>query len=322
LPKVIDWVTQNGTIISAISGTRGPLRTKPFAGDFDMGLVRQIGLTCDGVAVSSSELSQVAAALSKQVQRDFAEIWEVSATVDGFPTLEDVPAGHWPIIIMNDPNGGGYHTDKNGQPFAIVDFGTRPWSLTASHECMEMLADPFGNRLQEADLLEQAVEFGESRDRVRYLVEVCDPSESGQFSYSVNGELVSDFYTPQFFDPLKSPGVRYSFTGAIDGPRKVLDGGYISWERPTDGHWLQLRMFSDQFVTGPHVLDLTDKLGFTGITGGQSLRAAIDRVTRPPKYEAGLRHSQLTAARGRGDSTAAARRARARELRALIATLR
>jgi hypothetical protein len=60
----------------------------------------------------------------------------------------------------------------------------------------------------------------------------------------VNGVLVSDFYTPHFFDPVPAPGVRYSFTGAITKPLDVLDGGYVSWWDPATNHFFQ------QIVTG------------------------------------------------------------------------
>ena len=183
-----------------------------------MALPRKVALVPFEVDVSMSELTRVAAALSKQVDRDFRPLWGVDATVDAFANLEDVEIDYWPLIIVEDVSGAaGVHLDKDGQPFALIEFGEQ-WSLTASHECLEMLADPFGNRLVAADLLEQAVNLGQDQHRVRYLVEVCDPSESGQYAYTVNGVLVSDFYTPHFFDPVPSSGVRYSFTGAIDGP--------------------------------------------------------------------------------------------------------
>src|SRR5206468_581040 len=47
-------------------------------------------------------------------------------------------------------------------------------------------------------------------------------------------------YTPHFFDPGPAPGVRYSFTGGLKGPRQVLDGGYISWYDPVSQHVFQL----------------------------------------------------------------------------------
>jgi hypothetical protein len=65
--------------------------------------------------------------------------WDVKATVDVFPRLEDVPIGYWPIIVMDDiqtPGAAGVHEDKNGQPFALVTSSDHleGWSLTASHE--------------------------------------------------------------------------------------------------------------------------------------------------------------------------------------------
>src|SRR5262245_17735598 len=152
------------------------------------------------------DVARVTAALQRQAIRDFRPVWEVEATVDSFPTLEDVPVGYWPILIQEDintPGAAGVHLDKDGQPFALVAM-SRSWSLTASHELLEMLADPFGNRLVPG----QSPKRGQGR--VEFLVEVCDPSEADEFGYTVNDILVSDFYTPHFFDPVKNAGVRYS----------------------------------------------------------------------------------------------------------------
>ena len=89
--------------------------------------------------------TRVAAALSKQASRDFGPIWKVAATVDAFTSLEDVPADYWPVIVQRDvEDAAGFHDDENGQPFAVVEYGPG-WSVTASHEVVEMLADPFGH---------------------------------------------------------------------------------------------------------------------------------------------------------------------------------
>ena len=202
---------------------------------------RQIAIVPDGsVDVSGSELSRVGAALQKQVARDFAPIWRRRASVDAFPSLEDVPLGYWPVVIVRDVrNAAGVHLDNNGQPFALVEFGP-DWSLTASHETLEMLADPFGSRL----VAGQSPKRGQGR--VEFLVEVCDPCEAGEYAYSVNGLLVSDFYTPHFLDPVSAGAVRYSFTGAITAPRRVLPGGYLSWLEPVSGEWWQLQYFGEK----------------------------------------------------------------------------
>ena len=107
------------------------------------------------------------------------------------------------------------HLDQDGQPFALVE-ASPSWSLTASHEVIEMVVDPWGSR---------TVPGGSpmaGQGLVDILVEVCDPSGGAQWGYTVNGYLVSDFCTPNYYDPVGAPGVRYSFTGALTGPRQIL----------------------------------------------------------------------------------------------------
>lgn len=196
----------------------------------------QLALVSEVKDVSPSELCRVSAALQRQVARDFGPIWEINATVAAFIDLEDVPVGYWPMIVEKDleqPGAAGIHLDKDGQPFSLIEY-SNTWSLTASHECLEMLADPFGNRLAPGQSPKA------NQGRVEFLVEVADPCEAVAFSYKVNGQMVSDFYTPSYFDPVTAAGVRYSFTGAVHKPRQVLDGGYVSWHEPVTDHWWQL----------------------------------------------------------------------------------
>jgi hypothetical protein len=226
-----------------------------------------------------SDLARVAAALQRQVARDFAPLWDVSATVDGFPRLEDVPVGYWPMIIVPDVRGAaGIHLDKDGQPFALIEM-SNSWSLTASHEMLEMLADPFGNRLVPGPSVKRG------QGRVEYLVEVCDPSQASEFGYTVNDVLVSDFYTPRYFDPVRTVGTRYSFTGAIERPRQVLRGGYVSWHDPKADRWWQQVWFGAR-------KEYRDLGVFEG--GMESLRAEIDKVTPHPELVQGLRKSDKT----------------------------
>jgi hypothetical protein len=102
-----------------------------------------------------------------------------------------------------------------------------------------MLADPWGKRLIAGPSIKP------DQGRVEYLVEVCDPCQSSECAYTVNGEIVSDFYTPNYFDPVSAEGVRYSFFGKISAPRQVLRGGYLSW-RDENRRWWQ-----SQWYTGP-----------------------------------------------------------------------
>jgi hypothetical protein len=230
-------------------------------------LPTELALVSDTDQITCPQLNQVAAALQKQASRDFGVIWSVTSTVDGFTVLEDVPLGYWPIIVRDDidiPGVAGVHSDDNGQPFALVQFSDS-WSLTASHEMLEMLADPAGDRL----IAGQSPKSDQGR--VEFLVEVADPSEDPQFGYTVNGLLVSDFLTPQFYDPVWVPGVRYSFGGHIPGPRQIVQGGYISWHEPVSDHWWQQIWFNTLRPTFRDLGKLTARSG--------SLRSAIDART-------------------------------------------
>jgi hypothetical protein len=243
--------------------------------------LQHLALVTESTQVPVADLMKVSAALQKQAARDLSPIWEVSATVDPFDKLEDVPDGAWPMIIMDDigfDGAAGIHLDRDGQPFALITADTEldRWALTASHEMCEMLVDPFGKRQVTGDSPKQG------QDRVSFLVEVCDPSEAADFAYTVNGILMSDFYTPHFFDPVKAEGVRYSFTGHITAPRKVLRGGYLSWTDPVSHHLWQ-EMFplnqpsSDFFDRGPAPADLASLRIYSDTLTAKFTAEALDR---------------------------------------------
>jgi hypothetical protein len=118
-------------------------------------LIRQVALVSLDSRIPAATVMRISAALQKQATRDLAPIWDVSATVDAFDQLSHVPVGTWPIIIGGNvpPGAGGFHTDQNGQPLAIVrayrDVNTL--SQVCSHEMLEMLVDPFGSRFVPGD---------------------------------------------------------------------------------------------------------------------------------------------------------------------------
>ena len=68
------------------------------------------------------------------------------------------------------------------QPFALVE-ASDTWSVTLSHEALEMITDPYGNRLIAAA---HPMDRGQ---RVKYLLEVCDPCQT--VWYPVNGVRTS-----------------------------------------------------------------------------------------------------------------------------------
>jgi hypothetical protein len=228
-------------------------------------LIKQVAVVSLSPQVPPATVMRVSAALQKQATRDLAPIWEVSATVDAFDSLGQVPVGSWPIIIGGNvpPGAGGFHTDKNGQPLAIVRASSDINVLcqTCSHEMIEMLVDPFGSRFVPGDSPMP------NQGRVNFLVEACDPSEAAEFGYTINNLLVSDFYTPHFFDPVQSAGVRYSFTGAITEPR--LEPDFEDLGAPTDES-LAPREFIDR---------MTDKFTQAAVKAGRKAATMASNLT-------------------------------------------
>ena len=107
-------------------------------------LTYHLALVSQTPAVPAESVMEVAAALQRQITRDFAPSWGVAATVEPFPRLDQVPAGYWPLILRDDltsQTAVGLHLDDHGQPVALIQ-ANNVWSLTASHEALEMLADP------------------------------------------------------------------------------------------------------------------------------------------------------------------------------------
>jgi hypothetical protein len=188
-------------------------------------------------SVDPADLARVAAAVQRQISRDFGPIWGIDATVDAFPALELVPLGYWPVIITHRDLGDdeGFHLTSDREPYAIVE-ALPGWSLTASHEILEMLADPSGTRTIPTVSPDPDAPFA----RVEFLLEICDPCQSADCAYTVNDVLVSDFVTPAFFEP---PGrgqagrpPDYSFRGNIEGPQRLARGGAMTWLDRALGH--------------------------------------------------------------------------------------
>ena len=278
-------------------------------------LPHHVALVSDTSTVTFAEVSSVAAALQKQATRDFSPLWKVSATVSAFATLEAVPVDYWPVIIKDDisqPGAAGYHTDENGQPFSLVQADDQ-WQLTASHETHEMLADPFGNRTIAGAPPPQAPRPISELKRVVYLVEVCDPCEDTQFAYGVNGQQLSDFITPHYYDPNgPAAGTMYSFRGYVKGPHTVLDNGYVSFGNPITNEWYQIVVSGGQ----AQLQDL-GKLD----RKGRSLRETIDAMVRNTRKDTHYRTKTTERPAHPSGAMAETSQARAKALRDYIAKL-
>jgi hypothetical protein len=247
----------------------------------------QVGLVDKTNEIDPELMHAVAAALTIQATRDLPQFWNVQATVTYEPNANKIRAGVWPVFLVKSlpPGEGGFHLDQHNQPFAkvIASAGSDAWTIDASHETLEMLVDPNGNRLQPSTSIQ--IEHGkivEGTGQFGYLVELCDPCEADNFAYPIQGVAVSDFLTPHFYDPVVTPGTRYSFTGAIKAPRQILPGGYISWvNQQTDE--LQQLLWVDP-TKAPKIVNL-------GPASGASLREWVDNSMAESGGKSALRAS-------------------------------
>jgi hypothetical protein len=274
-------------------------------------LMRKVAVISESKKIKFGDVLRVGAALHTQAVRDLAPTWNISAMVNAYETLEDMPIGYWPMMILDNihqPGAAGIHQDKDGQPIALVSAGAG-WSLTASHEMIEMLVDPFGRRMAEGHSPK------EGQGRVQFLVEPCDPSEDEQFSYSIDDVAVSDFYTPLYFKERPKAGESYSHTGAIEKPRDVLFNGYLSWHDPVSDNWWQRTMFDG-------VEDFRDLGRFDEKSGKSPRREIYDRmptVYRNREARAGKVEAALAARR---ETSQPSRANHAKSLRERISQIR
>src|SRR3989454_11276915 len=101
--------------------------------------------------LSDSEVQAVVPALQTQVHRDFAPAWGIDADLTFVPQEGTPSPGSWWLVVLDNSDQAGalgYHdvTDEGmplGKVFAKTDmiYGLQ-WTVTASHELLEMLGDP------------------------------------------------------------------------------------------------------------------------------------------------------------------------------------
>lgn len=180
------------------------------------------------------ERKRAAAALTLQVLRDFAPRWGTFASVRAAGPTTPPRLGEWHLELRAVPDVDdalGYHDDaRDGTPGLLVfpelceQDGTS-WTSCASHEILETLADPFLRRCAQAP------------DGAIWALEVCDAPEA--YSYQIDGVEVSDFCTPEWFEPPADlRGAEFDHLGHCSRPFQILAGGYGQTYTP-DGGWEQ-----------------------------------------------------------------------------------
>lgn len=197
----------------------------------------RIGVFNVSSVVNNSEVIRVMNAQQKQINEHFFPVWDLYAKLEFFQNQQDIPPEYYQISILDDSdqaNALGYHSLTSwGMPFARVfartlqNYGI-PWSLTFSHEVLEMIVDPY------ADVSVFVRDTPTTGIIVFY--EMVDPCQSLQHSYTIDGVTVADFVFPEWFGFYQSPTGKYDYMGYIDNPLTILPGGYVlAYRVPNNG---------------------------------------------------------------------------------------
>ena len=193
-----------------------------------------VAITNQSTVLTDDQVKVVLPALQKQVTGEFRAYWDIDCTLEFLPKGETLTKGWWQIVIIDNPDLAGalgYHElSSQGTPLGKVfakldiDYG-QAWTVTFSHELLEMLADPWINWMAEGE------------DGQIYALEVADPVEADELGYSIDGVLVSDFVTPGWFEHTQND--RVDFKQRIHNRLELAPGGYISVLDPNHG-WIQV----------------------------------------------------------------------------------
>jgi hypothetical protein len=229
----------------------------------------QISVINESTVLTDAEVTPVVAALQQQVTNDFRPVWGTDAELTMIPQGTQPPTGSWWLVILDDSDQAGalgYHDlTPDGLPigkvFAASDLKAgMSWSVTASHELLEMLADP---NINLTVFVQNANTSG-----TLYAYEVCDACEDDSFAYQVNNVLVSDFVYPAWFESFRAQGTQFDRMSHIENPLELLAGGYIGVFNVNDGSGWQ------QQTAEKHPMNLRHR----GHVGSRRERRSIPRT--------------------------------------------
>ena len=202
----------------------------------------QIAVINASSLLADTDITAALPALQTQITRDFAPVWGIDATLRFVPKGQSPLPTEWWLTVIDDPdhaNSLGYHDlTPQGLPIGKIFARTiatykESWTVTASHELLEMLADPNINLT--------VLEDGPKGGGRLYAYEVCDACEGDAFGYAIDGVLVSDFVYPAWFETFQPAGTKFDFSGKITAPLQLLSGGYISvYDIQGPANWTQL----------------------------------------------------------------------------------
>jgi hypothetical protein len=191
--------------------------------------------------ISDAVLLNVIRAINQQIEYDFTPYWSMTALARLEGTLLEEPRANAAAAVMRgdaivylssskeSSNPEGFH-DRNyrGIPYGVVytEISEKmgdPWSVTLSHEVLELIADPQANNYV------QGPKPNDARKKVFFWFEMCDAVSSQ--TYEINGIAMQNFLLPAYFEP-PVPGARTNFLGTDLKPFGIAPKSYVGFYNP------------------------------------------------------------------------------------------
>ncbi len=199
--------------------------------------------------LEDEDVQRVIRAINRQITQDFQPYWSMGATLrlEGHGDTEERQAPQElrgdAIIYLWDkaadvPDAIGYHDRNNkGLPYGFVfteiaaEVG-EPWSVTLSHEALELIGDA------EVNVLAAGPNPKDPNQAVYFWYEICDAVQTE--SYDIEGVAVSNFVLPLYFTVDAEEGSRNDFLGRRHNGNLlqsfgVNPGGYVGFFNPATG---------------------------------------------------------------------------------------
>jgi hypothetical protein len=199
--------------------------------------------------ISDEDLQLVIRAINRQITEDFEPYWSLGATLRLEGRSEKNPSKLNMLDLRGDailylwdktdvPGALGYHDQSaRGIPYGFVftDLAEKlgePWSVTLSHEALELIADP------EVNLLVMGPHPADPNKAVFHWYEMSDAVQDE--TYEIDHVKVSNFVLPLYFTGSDEPGGRNDFLGRSHNGKSlnsfgVNPGGYIGFYDPETG---------------------------------------------------------------------------------------
>jgi hypothetical protein len=182
------------------------------------------------------EVQTAIRAVNRQIQYDFMPIWgqgrelrlyaaSFEPSSDPDRVVEERISADSVLYLVNEstlPGALGYHSINTAElPVGFVFTQEGDWTITLSHEALELILDPNTNAFVPGP------HPHDSNKMVLHCYEACDAVERA--SYSIDGVPLSDFLTPQYFQPGEAPGTRNDFLGVGVKSFGVIKGSHIAF---------------------------------------------------------------------------------------------